>query len=152
MAASGLKTPAASIRAAKIEDAFRISHLSAQLGYPVSPEDVERRLRLTRQNPENVVYVAALQDGHVIGWIHAFVYRTIESEPRAEIAGLVVDEHYRRSGAGRLLMRHAEQWAREQGCSAVNLRTNVVRKDAHAFYESLGYNLVKTQHAFRKSL
>lgn len=152
MIATRLKSPAVSVRAALIEDASRIAQLSAQLGYPASPEDVERRLRLTAQSPENVVYVAALQDGQVIGWLHAFVYRTIESDSRAEIGGLVVDVRHRRSGAGRLLMGHAEQWAREQGCKAVNLRTNIVRKDAHAFYESLGYKLVKTQHAFRKSL
>jgi GNAT superfamily N-acetyltransferase len=50
------------------------------------------------------------------------------------------------------LIQHTESWARQQGCKAVNLRTNVVRKDAHAFYESLGYNLAKTQHAYRKEL
>jgi GNAT superfamily N-acetyltransferase len=152
LAATGLKTPAVSVRAATIKDASRISQLSAQLGYSTSPEDVERRLRLSGQNPENVIYVATLPDGHVMGWIHVFVYRSIESDARVEIAGLVVDERHRRSGAGRQLIQYAELWARELGCSAVNLRTNVVRKDAHAFYETLGFILVKTQHAYRKNL
>ena len=152
MAATGLKAPAVSVRAATIKDAPRIAELSAQLGYTASPEDVERRLRLAGQNSENAVYVAVLPDGHVVGWLHAFVYRSIESDSRAEIAGLVVDERHRRSGAGRRLIQYAESWAREQKCTAVNLRTNVVRTDAHAFYESLGFILVKTQHAYRKNL
>ena len=49
-------------------------------------------------------------------------------------------------------MRRVEQWARKHGCKSVNLRSNVARKDAHAFYQSLGYNLVKTQHVFQKNL
>ena len=152
MAASGFKTLEVTVRLARIEDASPIAQLSAQLGYPVASEDVEQRITQLNQTADSVVYVAEVHDGHVVGWIHAFVCRTIESDSRAEIGGLVVDERHRRSGAGRLLMQHAEKWARERGCKAVNLRTNVVRKDAHNFYQSLGYNLVKTQHAFRKNL
>ncbi len=113
---------------------------------------MQRRLNQIQRDPENVVYVAAFQDGYGIGWLHAFVCRYIESDSRAEIGGLIVDEQHHRSGAGRLLMRHAEQWARESGCDGVNLRTNIVRNEARAFYQSLGYDLIKTQHAFRKVL
>jgi GNAT superfamily N-acetyltransferase len=64
----------------------------------------------------------------------------------------VVDEQARGAGVGRALMARAEQWARDHGCVAVTLRTNVVRTEAHAFYEKLGYGNVKTQHAYRKRL
>jgi GNAT superfamily N-acetyltransferase len=74
------------------------------------------------------------------------------ADPQAEVGGLVVDEGYRRRGIGRLLMQQAEQWACEKGCWAVYLRSNVVRKDAHAFYEGIGYSNVKTSLAFRKTL
>jgi hypothetical protein len=30
------------------------------------------------------------------------------------------------------------------------LRSNVIRKAAHAFHEKLGYKRIKTQHAFLK--
>jgi hypothetical protein len=34
----------------------------------------------------------------------------------------------------------------------MGLRSNVIREKAHAFYEKLGYRLIKTQKCFRKGL
>jgi len=143
---------AVSVRLATIEDAGRIAELSSQLGYPASAVDAERRLKLIADAPDNVVIVAALPEGPVIGWLHAYVRRVLESEPSAEIGGLVVDEQYRGQGAGRLLMEHVERWAQRAGCTAVSLRSNILRDGAHRFYQGLGYTMIKTQHAFRKKL
>jgi GNAT superfamily N-acetyltransferase len=68
------------------------------------------------------------------------------------VAALVVDENERRAGVGRRLMGHAEQWGRKRGCQYENVRSNVKRAIAHAFYEGLGYAHIKTQKAFRKEL
>ena len=81
-----------------------------------------------------------------------FVYRTVEAEARAEVSGLVVDERFRSQRVGESLLARAEQWARENGCQSIGLRSNVIRDRAHAFYERHGYAHVKTQKAFRKSL
>jgi len=139
------------IRSAKPEDAVRLAELATQLGYPSSREQVERRLAEVLPNADHAVLVA-VENGRVIGWGHAYVCRLVESERSAELGGLVVDEEERGSGAGRLLMEHLEAWARTKGCRAVTLRSNILRKDAHAFYHKLGYTQIKTQHAFRKSL
>ena len=88
----------------------------------------------------------------MIGWIHAHECHTIELDPWTEIAGLVIDERHRGRGAGSILMARAEQWARDRGCCQVRLRSNVIRARAHAFYEKLGYETIKTQKAFRKFL
>jgi GNAT superfamily N-acetyltransferase len=140
------------IRMASARDAERISALCLQLGYPASQEEVEQRLYRIRQEDEHAVYVAQTPGEHVVGWVHVFIYHLLESPTEAEVGGLVVDENCRRWGAGRLLMRRAEEWAREKGCWAVHLRSNVIRKGAHEFYESLGYHNYKTQLAFRKVL
>jgi GNAT superfamily N-acetyltransferase len=50
------------------------------------------------------------------------------------------------------LLSRAEEWARENGCRAIGLRSNAIRDRAHAFYERHGYAHVKTQKAFRKQL
>jgi GNAT superfamily N-acetyltransferase len=76
----------------------------------------------------------------------------VERDPRAEVGGLVVDERFRGSGVGRLLMQQAEDWAREKGYREVVLRSNVIREHAHRFYESLGYTVTQTQKHFRKNL
>ncbi len=108
------------------------------------------RGKLAPTDPDDAVWVAETAEARVIGWVHVSVRRLVESDPEAEIGGLIVDEEHRGSGAGRLLMERAEQWARAKGLPSVYLRSNVVRQAAHAFYRKLGYQVVKTQHAFRK--
>jgi GNAT superfamily N-acetyltransferase len=140
------------IRLARASDAERITELCLQLGYPASRQEVERRLGRILQEDQHAVYVAQTSGEYVVGWVHVFIYHLLESPTEAEVGGLVVDENCRRWGAGRLLMRRAEEWAREKGCWAVHLRSNVIRKGAHGFYEALGYHNYKTQLAFRKVL
>lgn len=152
MASDDDKSSVVSIRLAALEDAAALAGLSTQLGYATSEDDARRRLIQVAGNPENVVFVAALREGRVVGWLHAYLCHLVESDMYAEIGGLVVDQQHRRSGGGRLLMQHAEQWARSKCCKAVSLRSNIIREGAHAFYPSLGYEIVKTQHAFRKDL
>ena len=59
---------------------------------------------------------------------------------------------YAGAGVGRLLVEAAEEWALERGFDIMGVRSNTLRLDAHAFYEHLGYRVVKTQKAFRKRL
>jgi GNAT superfamily N-acetyltransferase len=140
------------IREFQAGDEERMAELSRQLGYPSTPAEIRIRLEPILGDPGHGVFVAEREEGGAAGWIHVFVQRCVESEARAEVAGLVVDEALRRRGAGRLLMACAERWAAEKGCGIVSLRTNIVREEAHRFYESLGYRCVKTQHTYRRSL
>lgn len=91
-------------------------------------------------------------EGNVLGWIQAMETRSLESEPRAEITGLVVDSRHRGAGAGRLLVQRVEAWARARGFAVIGVRSNVIRERAHTFYERLGYAVVKSQKVFRKPL
>ncbi|MBZ5562047.1 MAG: GNAT family N-acetyltransferase [Acidobacteriia bacterium] len=139
------------VRPAMAEDAEEIARLATELGYPSSAQEVEARLKSLVKDPEHAAFVAA-KAGRVIGWVHVFVKHLLESDEEAEIGGLVVDARHQGSGAGHLLMQHAEQWARAKGLRSVYLRSNVIRKDAHAFYQKSGYQVVKTQFALRKIL
>jgi GNAT superfamily N-acetyltransferase len=56
---------------------------------------------------------------------------------------------YRLSAA---LTAAAEKRAAASGCTTIRLRSNVIRGDAHRFYERLGYERLKTQYAFRKGV
>lgn len=140
------------VRRARKEDAAAIAELSGQLGYPSTKEQVERRLVHVLADSAHTLFVAEMTGGHIGGWLHVFGYHVVESDPRAEVGGLVVDEAQRGAGIGRLLMQNAENWAREKGYAAVGLRSNIVRHDAHAFYQRIGYKIPKTQHVFRKEL
>ncbi|HUV36082.1 MAG TPA: GNAT family N-acetyltransferase [Patescibacteria group bacterium] len=138
------------VRSAAAGDAARIAELSAQLGYPVTAGEVNGRLEAIRGMENHEFSVASLPGGEIVGWVHLYVRRVVMSDPMVEVDGLVVDERHRRTGIGRRLMDHAEEWARKRGIGSVNLRSNEIRKGAHAFYERLGYELAKRQTVFRK--
>jgi GNAT superfamily N-acetyltransferase len=154
---AGAESGRPKVRPARIDDADALAQLATQLGYPSSREQVERRLGALLGEPGHVVLLAEAEPAgarvpQIAGWIHAYVKGTIESDPAVELGGLVVDEAWRGRGVGRLLMGYAERWARRIGCAAVTARSNVMRESAHAFYRKLGYNVVKSQHVFRKSV
>jgi GNAT superfamily N-acetyltransferase len=143
---------AGKIRPAHPLDHARIAELAGQLSYPSTPQEIAKRLRGIKGSSEAAVFVAELETGEIAGWIAVFVYRTVEADARAEVSGLVVDERFRSQRVGEHLLARAEAWARENGCHAMGLRSNVIRDRAHAFYERHGYAHVKTQKAFRKQL
>lgn len=140
------------IRVAAVRDASGLAVLAGQLGHPSTPQQVEARLRKMAGNPEHIVFVAEHPDGKLAGYADLFLFHTVGADVRVEVGGLVVDEASRSRGVGAILMARAEEWARDMGCSAVSLRSNVIREAAHRFYEKLGYGIIKTQKSFRKSL
>ena len=140
----------ACVRPALLTDAGRIAVLSGQLGYPSSAASVRRRLRNLLARRDHAIWVAETEGGIVAGWIHVFVKELLESDREAEIGGLVIDENFRGQGVGKALVERAERWAKARRLKSVYVRSNIVRKDAHAFYQNLGYKIIKTQSAFRK--
>jgi len=143
--------PSHSIRRAREQDCGEIARLSAQLGYPASADEFQKRLRRLLGSTNDLVLVAETSDG-LAGWVHAFLSQLLESDYRVEIAGLVVDEQFQRQGIGREMVRQIEQWAIERGVSQVSVRCRTTRVEAHKFYENLGYQEGKRQIAFRKQL
>jgi GNAT superfamily N-acetyltransferase len=134
-------------------DVPALTALSSQLGYPTRADDLAQRLSRFLSRPDDHVILAALDDvSRVIGWIHVGRRESLETRPRAEILGLVVDGAFRRAGVGRALMSAAEEWAVARGFDEVILRSNVVRPESHPFYESIGYARVKTQHVYTKAV
>ena len=135
------------------EDAAPVNELVSQLGYPNDIGKTETAIRAVLGSEVGDAFVAEdAANGKVIGWAHVFMVPFIESGPNAELGGLVVDEKYRGSGAGRALVEHVQAWARERGAGELNLRSNIVRDGAHKFYQHLGFEVQKTQHKFRKRL
>jgi len=138
------------IRKAHPEDAFALADLALQLGYKEEAGKVRDRLLLLLSKG-HVVFVAEA-GAKIVGWVHGYLFSLLYQEPMGEIAALVVEKDYRKRGIGRLLVRAFEQWAKEKGCNGVFLRSNIKRVEAHKFYQAIGYDLVKTQHIFRKEL
>ena len=139
------------VRPARVSDASEIARLTTELGYESEAPAVAPRLSRLLSRRDQQLMVAECE-GHVVGWVHTLVAEFVEVDPFVVIGGLVVDRNYRRKGVGRALMRHAETWAAQHGCSVVRLWSSSGRTAAHQFYRALGYTNIKTQYSFVKSL
>ncbi len=133
------------------DDAPAAADLSAQLGYPVAPDELRRRIEALAANPDHNVVAAVLND-RLVGWIDAAIERHLPDPAAVLIGGLIIDDSARGSGIGKRLCEAVEQWAREQSISTVRVRSQIKRADAHRFYLRDGYRHVKTSHVFEKSI
>jgi GNAT superfamily N-acetyltransferase len=137
------------IRLATPADVAALTRLSLEWGYPTSEDLTRVRLGRLLSSQSHLALVAEMA-GSAIGWATAEVRFSLGSDPRVEITGLVVAAAHRRTGIGRLLVNQIERWAFENGCRELFLRSNVARPESHPFYERLGYERIKTQHAYKK--
>jgi GNAT superfamily N-acetyltransferase len=142
---------AVQVRQATFDDAPSIARLSSQLGYPASDVEMHDRVCSLLNSSTHAVYVAA-SGSSVLGWVTGELRLSLETGPRAEITGLVVDATARRMGIGRALVASIEQWALRNRVNMVLVRSNVARTESHPFYAQLGYEQVKTQHSYRRVL
>ena len=128
------------------EDAAAVSALSYQLGYTVSAEETTQNIKALLQSEHHTVFVAV--DENIIGWIGVTYQMTLETPPLCVISGLIIDEHYRNKGIGKLLIERARQWSRDKKASRLRLRCNVKRTEAHKFYTHIGFTELKQQKLF----
>lgn len=139
------------VREAVLADDDALTKLAWQLGHQAEVGQIRNRLLDLLQRDDHRVFVAEV-DGIIAGWVHAFLYRPLHKDTVVEVAGLVVDEGYRKLGIGRRLLDATEEWAKTQGCCRITLASNIARKEAHQFYQAIGYALHKTQYTFNKEL
>ena len=140
------------IRHARASDLGALARLAAELGYPAGEAQFARRFAHVAEDSHQQILVAESPAGEVVGWVHVHLARWLVVEPRGEVAGLVVASTRRNHGIGGRLMQAAEAWTRERGGDVLTLRSNILRKDAHRFYERLGYAMTKTSLNFTKEL
>jgi ribosomal protein S18 acetylase RimI-like enzyme len=85
------------------------------------------------------VFVAEDADGTPVGFIHLQTATDLTGRPRAHVGDLAVTQDAQGRGAGRALMRFAEQWAAERGHDRIGLVALTTNERALRFYERLGY-------------
>jgi len=119
-------------------DASQVSALLAELGYPsTGPQVTERFQRLTREGA--TIFVAEI-DNRVAGLAAMHVGSLVEDDDLyCGLIALVVGSQWQRRGAGRTLVHAVEAEAARRNCGSIVLNSGDHRRDAHAFYEQLGY-------------
>ena len=135
------------VREMDVEDAEAVNALSKQLEYPLSVEQTLQNIRAILQSKDHTAFVAEYEH-KIVGWIGAAQAIMIEVMPHCEINGLVIDEHHRGRGIGKLLIDKVKQWAKEKGNNMIGLHCNIKRTEAHLFYEHLDFTELKQQKNF----
>ena len=78
-------------------------------------------------------------DGVIVGICTVYDdFDSVRFGRRAWVEDLAVDPERRSQGIGKALLDAAKDWAREHGCSHLELDSAETRKDAHRFYEREG--------------
>ena len=116
------------IRAPRDGDLPAMAEQAGQLGYPVAPDELGRRLASVAENEDAAVLVATDTADHAIGWLHVELKRTLVAPLSAQIMALVVDERARNAGVGRELVDAASTWAAMRGCRRLTVATRITRE------------------------
>jgi ribosomal protein S18 acetylase RimI-like enzyme len=87
------------------------------------------------------------ENGSIVGILCLTVYR-VPTGLRSMIEDVIVDETMRRRGIGEALMRRAIELARATGAEGVSLTSNPQREAANKLYQSMGFELRRTNPYF----
>lgn len=125
-----------------------LQRLIPQLGVHKIPPTFEELHELIKS--ESTTLLAARvpnENGAIAGILSLIVYR-VPTGLRSIIEDVVVDEKLRRRGVGEALIRYAIKLAREAGAGGLSLTSNSQREAANQLYQSLGFELRKTNPYF----
>lgn len=141
------------IRTVQIKDAGQIRDLCHQaLGYDSTVEKVATQIDKFNQ-PDSGHFCFVYEEdqtGNILGYVEAEAYESIYSDPGLNVLGLAVFPFAQGRGIGRQLMERVETLARTHNYSFIRLSSASHRKEAHVFYEHIGYEGNKTQKRFLK--
>lgn len=93
--------------------------------------------------------LVAEADGEVIGTLQLIFLPSISFQGglRSQVESVRVDKRFQNRRIGSQLMEHAIRLAKTRGAHVMQLTTHNTRKDAHRFYERLGF---QSSHAGMK--
>jgi GNAT superfamily N-acetyltransferase len=104
------------------------------------PQPYYSAFKQIHSDPNHELIVAE-RNGEVIGTLHLIYLPSISYQGglRAQIESVRVDKRFQSQGIGSAMMRWSMDRARQRGAHIVQLTTHKSRKDAHRFYERLGF-------------
>lgn len=128
------------IRPLVAADAAAAAHLITELSYPTTTEEMAERLSTILALPDFAAFIAEC-DGNPVGMIGLQITPSFETNGKVgRIQVLVVDQRKRSMRVGRKLIAHAEAYIVSRGGDRAVLTCANRRKDAHRFYDAIGYD------------
>jgi ribosomal protein S18 acetylase RimI-like enzyme len=121
-----------------------LQRLIPQLGkHKIPPTAEELAALIASQGCTLLVARDPQKGGRIVGTLCLNIYR-VPTGVRSIVEDVVVDESARSQGVGEALMRRAMDLAREAGASGVSLTSRPDREAANLLYQSMGFELRKT--------
>jgi GNAT superfamily N-acetyltransferase len=105
-----------------------------------------------KSNPDYIL-LGAKYNNELVGTLMGIICKDIvgECKPFMVIENVVVRSYMRGKSIGKKIMSEIERIARENDCYYSMFVSSIHRKEAHKFYESIGYSLDLVQ-GFKKYL
>jgi ribosomal protein S18 acetylase RimI-like enzyme len=127
-----------------------LERLIPQLGiHKIPPTFEELNSLVTSGSSTLLVARQPREEDPIVGILCLTIYR-VPTGLRSVIEDVIVDESARRRGIGEALVRYAIDLAREAGADGVSLTSNPQREAANQLYQSMGFELRKTNPYFYK--
>ncbi len=93
--------------------------------------------------------IVAIENNKVVGvLISRIINRLAKKKNILFIDDLIVNEKYRNTGVGKLLIQNAVDYAVSKNCESLELTSLISNTNAHRFYENNGFE--KRQYKFKK--
>jgi GNAT superfamily N-acetyltransferase len=112
-----------------------------ELGYPTTTAEMQARYKAFSAHADYATWVAVC-NSQVVGMTGLLKNFYFEKNGICiRVGALVVNKGYRKMGLGKALLQKAIDWAIEVGAHQVVLNSGnrEERRDAHAFYQHLGF-------------
>lgn len=109
-------------------------------GQESSLEKMRRTFQRLKRN-QNYIFLMAEHQNRLVGSVMGVICEELygDCKPFMVVEDVIVDKQQRRGNIGSSLMHELEKIAVERCCSYIIFVTESERKEAHKFYESLGY-------------
>ena len=142
------------IRNIRTEDAQALARIcKTALNHETDMLTIEQRIQELSLNDS--YYIAVYEDDkdhRVLGFIQAERYNLLYGGNGWNVIALAVDPETQRQGIGKKLLKSLEEKAAADQYTFIRLNCNVIREEAHAFYQSMDYTCDKTQKRFIKEI
>lgn len=147
-----LSPPMITIRKVRTGDLPQLAELYEELVQEPSVETNMRETFARIEADDRYCLLGAFEDERLAGSaMGIFCYDLIgDCRPFMVVENVIVSERFRGQKAGKLLMEELERLAKARNCGYAILVSSGFRKEAHAFYESLGYT--EDVRGFRRRL
>lgn len=132
-----------SIQDIKILDLEQYAGLAEELmGKQVNIIELKRSIEKIIANPDYLLIGIKDEAGRLLGSVMGIICIDTVGEclPFMVLENLIVKEGCRGQGIGKMLVNYVEAKAHEHKCSFIMLLSAAKRKEAHKFYESIGYS------------